>query len=99
MLRRDFIKASLAATALAALQRPADAAPPAGWREFEVTYKIAVKDADTPLRLWVPLPQDALDYQRVVDLRWRSRVVTNVWWEPASRAPIVMAAWSDPAVA
>lgn len=99
MLRRDFIKASLAASALAASQRSAEAAPPEGWREFEVTYRLAVKDADTPLHLWVPVPQDALDYQRVVDLSWRSPVATNVWWEPASRAPIVMATWSDPAAA
>lgn len=97
MQRRDFIKVSLAAGALAALRRPAAAAAPEGWREFEVTYRIAPKDADVPLRLWVPVPQDGLDYQRVVDLSWRSPVATNIWWEPVSRAPIVMATWSDPA--
>lgn len=46
MQRRDFIKASLAAGALAALLRPAAAAPE-GWREFVLTYRIAVKDAET----------------------------------------------------
>lgn len=99
MHRRDFVRASLAAGVLAALRRPAAAAVPEGWREFQVTYRIAVKDAEVPLHLWVPVPQDALDYQRVVDLSWRSPVATNVWWEPASRGPMVMAAWSDPAVA
>jgi transglutaminase-like putative cysteine protease len=99
MQRRDLIKGSLAAGALAALRRPAAAAAPEGWRQFEVTYRIAVKDAETPLRLWVPVPQDALDYQRAVDLSWRSPVATKVWGESASRAPIVMAAWSDAAAA
>ena len=51
------------------------------------------------MRLWVPVPQDALDYQRVVDLSWRSPVAAHVLWEPASRAPIVSAAWVEPGIA
>ncbi len=41
------------------------------------------------------MPQDALDYQRVVDLTWQSPVAAFVLWEQASRAPIVSAAWLD----
>jgi transglutaminase-like putative cysteine protease len=48
-------------------------------------------------RLWVPVPQDALDYQRVIDLGWRSTVPASVLWEGMSRAPIVSVAWPGPA--
>src|SRR6266478_4340240 len=62
-----------------------------GWRRFELTYRINIKDSasDTDVRLRVPVPQDALDYQRVLDLSWRSPVATHVLWESTSRAPIV----------
>ncbi|MGH7091976.1 MAG: transglutaminase-like domain-containing protein [Stellaceae bacterium] len=96
MQRREFIKTSIATGALATLGRRAFAATPAGWRQFEMTYRIALKNATAPARLWVPVPQDALDYQRVVDLTWRSPAAVNLWREPNSRAPIVMTAWPDP---
>ena len=51
------------------------------------------------MRLWVPVPQDALDYQRVLDLSWRSPAAAQVLWEAASRAPIVSATWTDPKIA
>ena len=47
----------------------------------------------------MPVPQDALDYQRVLDLSWRSPVSTHVLWEAASRAPIVSATWTNPKIA
>jgi len=94
MQRRDFIKTMAAAGATSAVGRYAHAAPQ-GWREFEIAYSITLKDAAPPARLWVPVPQDALDYQRVVDLGWRSTVPTSVLWEGMSRAPIVSAAWLE----
>jgi hypothetical protein len=68
--RRDLWKAVAAGCALATLGCSAYAAP-AGWREFEITYRVKLDTEHTPARLWVPVPQDALDYQRVVDLSWR----------------------------
>jgi hypothetical protein len=47
---------------------------------------------ETAADKFVGLPQDALDYQRVIDLSWRSPVATHVLWEATSRAPIVAAA-------
>src|SRR4051812_6648902 len=94
MHRRDFIRSMAAAGAVAAVGRRSYAVPQ-GWRQFEVTYRITLTDASGPARLWVPAPQDALDYQRVVDLGWRSPVSTRVLWEETSRAPIVTAAWLD----
>ena len=95
MRRRDLINSMAAAGTIAAVGRRALAAA-AGWREFEVTYRINIKDPAAGLRLWLPVPQDALDYQRVVDLSWRSPVAAHVLWETASRAPIVSAAWMEP---
>jgi transglutaminase-like putative cysteine protease len=95
MHRRNFIKSMAAAGAVAAIGRRAYAVGK-GWREFEIVYRVSMKDSGAPLRLWVPVPQDALDYQRVLDLSWRSPVATHVLWEAASRAPIVAAAWVEP---
>ena len=95
MHRRTFFKSIAAAGVAASLPGRVDAAP-AGWRQFEITYRIALKSDKTPARLWVPVPQDALDYQRVTHLSWRSPVAAFVLWEEASRAPIVSAAWLEP---
>jgi transglutaminase-like putative cysteine protease len=94
MLRRDFFTALAAAGTFAALGRGALAAPE-GWRRFEITYRLNLQEQKTSARVWVPVPQDALDYQRVIDLSWRSPVPTFVLWERASRAPIVSAAWTE----
>jgi transglutaminase-like putative cysteine protease len=98
MHRRHFIQNMAAAGAAAAIGRRAHAAT-TGWRRFEITYHISMSGSGTPVRLWVPVPQDALDYQRVIDLSWRSPVAARVLWEPASRAPIVAAAWTEPGIA
>src|SRR5215469_10317922 len=100
MQRRDFIKSAAAAGIIGMVGRPAYTAE-AGWRRFEITYRINIKDTDSDadVRLWVPVPQDALDCQRVLDLSWRSPVAAHVLWEPTSRAPIVSATWMDPKIA
>ncbi len=94
MQRRDFLKSIASAGAAAALARPARAAP-AGWRQFAITYRVVLKDQQVPARLWLPVPQDALDYQRVVDLGWRSPAAVAVEWDKTSRAPIIAATWPD----
>ena len=98
MYRRDFLKTVAAGGALATLGCPADAAP-AGWREVEITYRVKLATQHTPARLWLPVPQDALDYQRVVDLSWRSPAAVSLQWESRSRAPVVAATWLDPGIA
>ena len=95
MHRRNFIKSMAAAGATAAIGRRAHAVAK-GWREFEIVYRISMKQSRAPVRLWVPVPQDALDYQRVLDLSWRPPVATHVLWEAASRAPMVAATWVEP---
>jgi len=81
MLRRDFLKTIGAAGTLAALGQGSLAASP-GWRQFEITYRVTLQTQTTPARVWVPVPQDALDYQRIIDLSWRSPVAASMLWEP-----------------
>src|SRR3954451_16048766 len=69
MHRRDVLKGFVATGALAAFA-PAARAAPAGWRQFEITYRVELAAKREPALVWVPVPQDALDYQRVVDLTW-----------------------------
>ena len=95
MLRRYFLKTIGAAGTLAALGQGSLAASP-GWRQFEITYRVTLQTQTTPARVWVPVPQDALDYQRIIDLSWCSPVAASMLWEPASRAPIISAAWLEP---
>jgi transglutaminase-like putative cysteine protease len=96
MLRRDFLKTFAATGTLAAFGKGGLAAPP-GWRRFEITYKVTLQSQEMPVRVWVPVPQDALDYQKALELNWRSAAAASLLWEPTSRAPIVSATWSDPA--
>jgi transglutaminase-like putative cysteine protease len=98
MYRRDLLKAAAAGGALATLGCSADAAP-VGWREFEITYRVKLDTRQTPARLWLPVPQDALDYQRVIDLSWRSAAAVSLQWEGESRAPVVAATWRDLGIA
>ena len=97
MLRRDFLKTLATTGTLAALGKSPLAAVPR-WRQFEITYRVTLQSQKTPVRVWIPVPQDALDYQKVLELSCRSPVATSLLWEPASRAPIVSAAWLDPAI-
>jgi transglutaminase-like putative cysteine protease len=97
MYRRDLLKAIAAGGALATVGCSAYGAP-SGWREFEITYRVKLATEHTPARLWLPVPQDALDYQRVIDLSWRSPAAVSVQWEGESRAPVVAATWLDPGI-
>lgn len=98
MLRREFTTTMAAAGGFAAFGRRAEAAVPAGWRQFDLTYTVRLQDPKIPARLWLPVPQDALDYQRAVDLTWQSPAPASLLWATAARAPIVSAAWPDQAV-
>jgi hypothetical protein len=77
MLRRDFLKTLATTGTLAALGKSAFAALPA-WRQFEITYQMTLQSQKTPVRVWIPVPQDALDYQKVLELSCRSPVATSL---------------------
>src|SRR3984893_17368136 len=97
MLRRDFLKTLAATGTLAVFGKSAPAASP-GWRQFKITYQVTLQRQKTPVRVWIPVPQDALDYQKVLELSWRSPAAGALLWEPACWAPIISAVWSDPAM-
>ena len=98
MERRAFLQL-VAATPLAAATSTAMATgsvPAAGWRRFELTYEVDLSDRKGAGRLWLPLPQDLGDYQRVLSLTWTGRAGNaGLYWEPEYRAPILSAAWGE----
>jgi transglutaminase-like putative cysteine protease len=95
MQRRGFLKGAAVLGAGTAVGWPGLGVAAAGWRQFEVTYRVTLTEAAKPARLWVPLPQDALDYQRVFDVTWRAPVPARVHWDETYRAPIFQAEWAD----
>src|SRR5690349_4699966 len=95
MQRRGFFKGATALTVGAAAGWPVAGEAAAGWRQFEVTYRVGLVEAVKPARLWLPLPQDALDYQRVLDVSWQASVPARVHFDQTYRAPIFEAAWSE----
>lgn len=100
MDRRDFLKGSTALAAATAggiwsVARAALAATPP-WRTFELTYSITPAAGQKRAQLWVPLPQDAGDYQRALSVEWRSATAkATVSRDAVYGAPILHAAWSD----
>jgi transglutaminase-like putative cysteine protease len=79
MKRRDFLKISAAAGAVAALPARAAAAD-APWRSFEVTTRVEVLKAQGVSRVWLPVP--------AVESPWQKRR-GNAWSGNAVRAGIV----------
>ena len=67
MKRRDFMRLAAASTLIAAA--PAARATAAdGWRTFELRYEVDLSAHAGAGRLWLPLPQDAPGFQRVVSI-------------------------------
>jgi transglutaminase-like putative cysteine protease len=98
MERRDFLRLA-AATPLAvatplALGKNRAAAP--GWRTFELTYKVDLSARQGAGRVWLPVPQDLGDYQRVLSLSWSGQADdAALYWERRYRAPIFSVAWGE----
>lgn len=95
MNRRDFLR--LAATAPLFSAAPDVLAEAGGaaseWRTYELTYQVDLSALKGPGRLWLPLPQDAGDYQRVQSIRWQGGGNALMQWDETYRSPIFGAAW------
>lgn len=97
MKRRDFLR--LAATAPLFAAAPGVLAEAGGkasdWRTFELTYEVDLSAPKGPARLWLPLPQDAGDYQRVLSVGWQGEGEADalLQWDKTYRAPIFGASW------
>lgn len=75
MHRRSFLKAGIAASALAVRGPLAHAAPllqdEAGWRTFEVVSRVEIQGASGPSQAWLPLPSvDAPAWIRNLGEEW-----------------------------
>ncbi len=65
------------------------------WRTFEMTYEVDLSKFTGPGRLWLPVPSNAGDYQRVLSIAWQGGPTRSaLYWEPVYEAPMFAAAWS-----
>ncbi len=100
--RREFLKFSGGAVALAATQGAAlaDAAyapTPGAWRSFEVTTRLELAEAKGPAQAWVPLPSFAADeWMRPQGNRWTTNATTaRIVSEPRYGAKLLHLAWAE----
>lgn len=97
MMRRDFMRLA-AATPLLFSMTPARSASPSAddWRTFELTYNIDLTTQKGAGQLWLPLPEDAGDYQRVISVNWKTAPEqAALTWDTDYRAPMFAAEWND----
>lgn len=67
MMRRDFMRLAAATPLLFSMTPARSASQPADdWRTFELTYSVDLATQKGAGQLWLPLPVDAGDYQRVI---------------------------------
>lgn len=69
-------------------------APNPGWRTFELTCEIDLSEQTGTGRLWLPLPSDAGDYQRVIATHWQAGTTdVALQRDPVYQAPFLTARW------
>lgn len=93
MMRREFIQLA-AATPLLFSMNPARSsrAPGDQWRSFELTYTVDLAAQKNNGQLWLPLPEDAGDYQRVISVAWGAAPEhAAMTWDADYRAPMFAA--------
>jgi transglutaminase-like putative cysteine protease len=97
MKRRDFLR--LAAVTPLFTAAPLVLAEAGGtasdWRTFELTYEVDLSSQKGAGRLWLPLPEDGGDYQRVLSVNWRGEANAALRWDETYRSPIFTAAWGE----
>lgn len=91
MKRRDFLRLAAMTPLLAAAPRVLAEAggKAAGWRTFELTYEVDLSPHKGAGRLWLPLPQHAGDYQRVLAVGWEGDADAALQWDDTYQAPIL----------
>jgi transglutaminase-like putative cysteine protease len=104
MDRRQFIQSAALISAASALPRLASAntqqpfapTPANGWRSFETTTRIALKQAaDGATRAWVPLPSVNGEWTRSMGNLWQGNAsLTEVHTDPIYGATMLYAEWS-----
>ncbi|OGS90301.1 MAG: hypothetical protein A2Z95_02745 [Gallionellales bacterium GWA2_60_18] len=94
MKRREFLRLAAAGSLLAAAPRTfaASAQPEQGWRTFDLTYTVDLSAHNAAGRIWLPLPSNAGDYQRVISTHWQAGAAeAALYWDAVYQAPIFTA--------
>jgi transglutaminase-like putative cysteine protease len=104
MTRRSFVRsvAALASGALPVAARGELVArfapsPASGWREFEMTVRVELPQAQGGTRVWIPLPGFRDDGWAVpIANEWNGNAATLApWTDPASGTSMLCARWED----
>ena len=94
MKRRTLLKRAVLAPLYLASSRLLAETAGSGWRSYALDYEIDLPALKGPGQLWLPLPQDAGDYQRVGEITWRGDAPgATLRRDPVYGAPIFHAAW------
>lgn len=95
MKRRDFLRLAASTPLFTAAPRvlAETLGPASDWRTFELTYVVDLSKQQGAGRLWLPLPQSAGDYQRVLSVASDNEAKAALQWDTAYQAPIFTAAW------
>jgi len=94
MKRREFIQLAASTSLLAAAPRAFafGTQPDAGWRTFDLTYTVDLAARDAAGRIWLPLPGNAGDYQKVISTHWQAgKAEAALYWDAVYQAPIFTA--------
>jgi len=89
MKRRDFLRLTAVVPLYAALPSAWAATRGPSWRTFELQYELDLSRQEGEGSLWLPLPRDAEDYQRVLSVRCTSPVPATLYWDETYHAPIL----------
>jgi len=98
MKRREFLRLAALSPLLTATPQALAAAirPGAGWRTFELTYEVDLSVQNGSGRIWLPLPNNAGDYQRVLSTHWQAGTANAALnWDPVYQAPAFSARWDS----
>ncbi|MDH5217822.1 MAG: hypothetical protein OEX19_09005, partial [Gammaproteobacteria bacterium] len=95
MDRRDFLRFSASATLFTAAPRAFARMDNSStdWRTYELVYKIDLSRTQGAGTLWLPVPQNAGDYQRVLSIDLQGNATAALQSDPIYRAPVVIAKW------
>ncbi len=97
MERREFLKTTAAATAVAAMPwREAIARTSGDWRSYEIVTRVTILEPQGVSRAWIPLPMmDETEWQRPVGSSWSGNAAsTRIARDGKYGAAMVYAEWS-----
>src|SRR5262245_11469731 len=101
MHRREFLKAGVAASVVAALPGAAGAqalfAPqPGAWRNFQIVTRLDLARTPGKTQAWIPLPSvNEQDWLRSLDSQWTTNGKATLTRDPKYGAGLLHVEWSD----